>query len=213
MCARARIQAPTHQLLCLLQRALRLADGRFPRLAGRLPDVLQLLVEVGLHQLQLRLVAAKALGARLCVDEVRHGVLGVRVLLFVCGEALREICSAGMRFGCACACRECVLGVQRSTVAQPSANRQGPITCLRHSRVDSHAVHVHYRFQLLYGLKFRRLLNIRHLWRSYQNVLLSAYMCSRHHHHDIYTTFVYPVDEFDTPSRCAHTILHVAMLR
>lgn len=68
--------APTYQLVGLLERPLRPADGGFARLAGRLFDLLYLLRQVGLHELQLCLIAAKALGAGLCVDEVGHGYRG-----------------------------------------------------------------------------------------------------------------------------------------
>jgi hypothetical protein len=63
----------TYQLIGLLQRPFCSADGCLARLAGRLLDLLDLLRQVGLHQLQLGFVAAKALGAGFCVDEVGHG--------------------------------------------------------------------------------------------------------------------------------------------
>jgi hypothetical protein len=69
--------APTHQLFGLLQRPFCFADGRLAGLARRLLDLLELLVEVRLHQLQLGFVAAEALSAGIRVDEARH-VAGAR---------------------------------------------------------------------------------------------------------------------------------------
>lgn len=72
-CAICLVQAPTHQLFGFLQRTLCPANCGFPRLSGRLFDLLYLLAEVGLHQLELGFVTAEALGACICVDEVGHG--------------------------------------------------------------------------------------------------------------------------------------------
>ena len=75
----------TYQLVGLLQRPLCPADGCLARLAGRLLDLLDLLRQVGLHQLQLGFVAAKALGAGFCVDEVGHGRGVGRNCKIMCG--------------------------------------------------------------------------------------------------------------------------------
>jgi hypothetical protein len=77
----ARIETPTYQLLGLFQRPFCFTDGGLAGLAGRFLDLLQLLVEVGLHQLQLGLVAAEALGASFRVDEVGHGSTAPQLLL------------------------------------------------------------------------------------------------------------------------------------
>jgi hypothetical protein len=71
-----RRRATTYQLVGLLQRPLCFANGRLARLARRLFDLLELLGEICLHQLQLGLVAAKAFGAGIRVDEVRHAAVG-----------------------------------------------------------------------------------------------------------------------------------------
>jgi hypothetical protein len=67
------VWATTHQLLGFFQRALCSADGGFPGLSACLFDLLYLLAEIGLHQLQLGFIAAEALGACICVDEIGHG--------------------------------------------------------------------------------------------------------------------------------------------
>lgn len=66
------IQAPTYQLFGLLQRSLCFADGSFPGFARRFFDLVQLLVQVGLYQLQFCFIATEALGACVRIDEVRH---------------------------------------------------------------------------------------------------------------------------------------------
>lgn len=62
----------THNLLSLLDGPLGLREGRLARLAGQLGDLVELLGEVGLDELELSLVGAEELGARVGVEGVRH---------------------------------------------------------------------------------------------------------------------------------------------
>lgn len=69
----------THQLFCLLEGPLRLADGGLARLAGELWYLVQLLCQVGFHEPELGGVALKKLRAGVGVERVGHGEIAGRV--------------------------------------------------------------------------------------------------------------------------------------
>lgn len=62
----------THQLVGFLEGALGGGNGGLPRLAGQLGDLIELLLEVGLHDLELPLVRGEELGAGVGVEGVGH---------------------------------------------------------------------------------------------------------------------------------------------
>lgn len=68
----------TYQLVGLLEGPLRLRDGRLARLARQLGDLVELLLQVGLHDLELCLVRGEELGAGVGVERVRHVARCVR---------------------------------------------------------------------------------------------------------------------------------------
>jgi hypothetical protein len=73
----------THQFCRFVEYLLCIGDRGFPLLAACFGDLVQLLVQVGLHQLQLVLVAGEHLRAGVCVHGVCHNggifVGGVKV--------------------------------------------------------------------------------------------------------------------------------------
>lgn len=67
----------THQFHRFVEYLLCIGDGGFPLLAACLGDLVQLLVQVCLHQLQLVLVAGEHLRAGVCVHGVCHNDGGI----------------------------------------------------------------------------------------------------------------------------------------
>lgn len=76
-----------YQLVGLLEGALGSGDGGLARLARQLGDLVELLLEVGLDDLELALVRGEELGAGVGVEGVGH-LVGVR------GHGSRRVCSS-----------------------------------------------------------------------------------------------------------------------
>ncbi|KAI7922132.1 hypothetical protein M0657_003740 [Pyricularia oryzae] len=65
------------QFVGLLERPARLGEGGLARLTRKVRDRVELLGQVGLHELQLRLVRGEELRARFGVEGVGHGEAGI----------------------------------------------------------------------------------------------------------------------------------------